>query len=147
KKMRAITDRKAYLQSQAQIAGKVVAKDTSKDLALVQLATLPPGVRAVKVAQDSPNPGQKLHSIGNPGATGALWSYTSGNVRQVKEMTFTTNGGGEDSPFKISATIVMTDSPVNPGDSGGPVVNNRGELVALVQGHQSEGQARLVSIF
>jgi S1-C subfamily serine protease len=146
KKLRPEPNRKRYTDSG--IVGKVVATEPSKDLALVQLIALPPGVRAVKVCVESPNPGQKLHSIGNPGATEALWSYTSGNVRQVKEMEYMSRGrGGDDKPIKIAATMVITDSPVNAGDSGGPVVNNRGELVALVQGHQNDGEARLVSVF
>jgi tetratricopeptide (TPR) repeat protein len=79
-----------------------------------------------------------LHSIGNPSASGALWVYSTGTVRQVyrKEWRFATG------PVR-SARVVETQSPINPGDSGGPVVNDAGEVLAVVSGRQPE--AALVS--
>ena len=32
----------------------------------------------------------------------------------------------------VEAMFLETQKPVNPGDSGGPTVNDRGELVAVV---------------
>jgi S1-C subfamily serine protease len=41
---------------------------------------------------------------------------------------------GSGQQFTINCRIVETDSPINPGDSGGPVVNDRGEVIAVVSG-------------
>jgi hypothetical protein len=69
-----------------------------------------------------------VHSIGNPGASDALWVYTAGQVRAVyhRQLTF-------DDGMVVDANVVETTSPVNPGDSGGPVLNDQGQLIALVQ--------------
>lgn len=129
---------------------KVLVRDSKRDLALIQLpreVALPPGAQALKLAHDSVKPGQRIHSIGNPGTSGALWVYTPGEVRQVYRKQFKTMDRPDGSGFNIDARVVETSSAVNRGDSGGPVVNDRGELVAVTQGHQSDTQARLVSYF
>jgi S1-C subfamily serine protease len=141
-----VAERQAYPSNKSH-PGKVVARDSRRDLALIQLdGPVPPDARAMKLAKDSPSPGQRVHSIGNPGASGALWLYTEGSVRQVYRKQFRTGKEGEGF-FEIDARIVETQSPINAGDSGGPVVNDKGDLVAVVQGHLSDAQARSISIF
>jgi S1-C subfamily serine protease len=139
-----LAERSMYMKKGARIKGKVVARSPKADLALIQIERVPDGALPLYIARESPSPGQRLHSIGNPGASDALWVYTQGTVRQVYHKTFRIRG---DDGFEIDAKIVETQSPVNQGDSGGPVVNDRGELVAVTQGHLSDAQARLVSIF
>ena len=57
--------------------------DKEGDLALIRLDRVPDGVPALSSRATSPDPGQTVHSIGNPGKSGALWVYTPGKVRQV----------------------------------------------------------------
>jgi S1-C subfamily serine protease len=141
-----MSDRKTYLNGKTNIPGKVVFRDSKKDLALIQLALLPKGAKELPLAAKSPRPGQRLHSIGNPGVSGALWAYNFGTVKQLSTKQGRTSGADG---FEIDAKVVETTSPLNPGDSGGPVVNDAGELVAVTQGHVSEGRAQGagVSIF
>ncbi len=115
------------------VAGQVVRTDPRRDLALVRLAALPEAARALPLAGGSPRPGQTVHSVGNSGVepdggalAGALWRYSKGEVRQV----YRQNRRG--APFQ--GYVVETQVPSNPGDSGGPVVNDRGELVAVTRG-------------
>lgn len=150
KKGEIVAERKHYfdlLSKGGGIQGKVVARDPSRDLALIQLQSVPTGAEAIRLADKSVGPGQTVHSIGNPGASGALWVYTSGTVRQVYRKQFKTAGKDGADPFEIDARVVETSSPVNPGDSGGPVLNDKGELVAVTQGHANDAAARLVSYF
>ena len=49
------------------------------DLAVIELERMPPGVQALRLAASSVVPGQRIHSIGNPGVSGALWVYTPGS--------------------------------------------------------------------
>ena len=143
-----VAEREAYRAPGRRIPAKVVARDPKRDLAVLQLeGPVPTEARAVKLAKDSPSPGQHVHSIGNPGASGALWVYTEGSVRQVYHNKIHSMDRDSGKAFDIDARIVETQSPVNAGDSGGPVVNDRGELVAVVHGHLSDAQARSVSIF
>ena len=143
-----VAERDAYRAPGKRIPAKVVARDPKRDLAVLQLeGPVPSEARAMKLAKDSPSPGQRVHSIGNPGASGALWAYTEGSVRQVYRSKIRTMDKDSGKSFEIDARVVETQSPVNQGDSGGPVVNDRGELVAVVQGHVPDAQARSVSIF
>jgi serine protease Do len=89
------------------------------------------------MASEGAGPGEDVESIGNPGTTDALWVYTSGTVRSVYQKTFRTGAGEHD--FKV----VETQAPINSGDSGGPVMNSKGELVAIAQAIAPN--ARLVS--
>lgn len=119
------------------IRGRIVAVDRKRDLALVQLDKLPENAAAIKLAETSAGPGDAVESVGNPGSSDALWVYTSGTVRAVYEKQFRTGAGDHD------FTVLETQSPINTGDSGGPVVNGAGELVAISQAIAPN--ARLVS--
>jgi serine protease Do len=136
---RPIVERKHYADSIKTIGvrGRVIAVDRKRDLALVQLDKLPEGAKAIPLAQASANPGEKVASIGNPGSSDALWVYTEGTVRSVYKKQFRTGAGDHD--FRV----VETQAPINTGDSGGPVVNEAGELVAISQAISPN--ARLVS--
>jgi S1-C subfamily serine protease len=129
------------------LRGKVLHTEPRCDLALIQLEKLPPGTPALRLAGASASPGQRIHSIGNPAVSDALWVYTPGSVRSVyrKQMRVSSKSGT--GTFDIDARIVETSSPVNPGDSGGPVLNDKGELVAVTQGHAADSEARAVSYF
>jgi hypothetical protein len=84
-----------------------------------------------------------VHSVGNPGGSGALWVYTPGKVRQVYQKNWRAEVDGKTLSFK--AKVVETDSATNPGDSGGPLVNDQGELVGVTQGGAIKAQ--LLSTF
>jgi len=137
-----VPERKHYLDmlSKGQtIACKTIAKEPSVDLALITLEGIPNGAKVMALAKDAVSPGQQIHSVGNPGASGALWVYTPGKVRQVYQKQF--KSGGEGVELYIDAKVVETDSPTNPGDSGGPLVNDRGELVGVTQGGARNAQS------
>jgi hypothetical protein len=116
------------------VRGTVVRDDPKRDLALVRLESLPGGLPAAEWGPRGPRPGETLHAIGNSGAfEGALWRYIRGEVRQVSERQLKFPGGRT-----VSARVVETQIPINPGDSGGPVFNGRGQLVALSQGARTD---------
>jgi hypothetical protein len=122
-------ERKHYLDnvSKLGVLGRVLGVDRKRDLAIIELSKIPEGAEAIEMAAASIGPGEDVQSIGNPGSSGALWVYTSGTVRTVYKKQFRTGAGEHD------FTVVETQSPINPGDSGGPVVNNEGQLVAIAQ--------------
>ena len=142
---RAIPER-AYYQARGErlaLPGKVIVLDKQADLALIQLEKTPKDVAAVPIAEQSVGPGDRVHSIGNAGKSGALWGYVSGTVRQVYNKRWKSKLGNRTVSFQ--AKVVETDSPTNPGDSGGPLLNNAGELVGVTQGGAIDAQ--LVSFF
>jgi S1-C subfamily serine protease len=138
---------KGYYRSRASqlgIPGDVVEVDKQADLALIRLDRLPADVPELPLAPSSPDPGQTVHSIGNPGRSDALWVYTPGKVRQVYTKKWRAKLD-ERTTLTFEARVVETDSPTNPGDSGGPLVNDRGELVGVTQGGAIDAQ--LLSTF
>ena len=130
-----ITEKEVYQKTGARIPGKVIARESKQDLALIQLAVLPKGAKALPIANKSASPGQTVHSIGNPGGTAALFVYTKGSVRSVVHQKFRAGSKEDRDEITLDCQVVLTDSPINPGDSGGPVVNNKGELVGITQGY------------
>jgi S1-C subfamily serine protease/HEAT repeat protein len=121
------------------ILGEVLVRNPTKDLALVRLSKVPPGVRPVSLALKPAAPGSKVFSIGNSGLNdGAMWRFTPGEVRGRSPQKYG-DGLGE-----REYMVLETTAPSNPGDSGGPVVNARGELVALIAA--GNNRARLVSL-
>lgn len=139
---KAIPERRFYLDRLAKlgIPGEVVEIDKEGDLALIRIDRVPEGVPELPLAASSPEPGQTVHSIGNPGKSGALWVYTPGKVRQVYHKKWQAKLD-EKTVLTFQAKIVETDSPTNPGDSGGPLVNDKGELVGVTQGGAIDAQS------
>ena len=137
---------KAFYRDRAErfgIAARVVVTDRARDLAILRLDRLPPGTKAIPLADASPEPGETVHSIGNAGRSGALWGYVRGTVRQVYRKKWQAKLGRRTQTFE--ATVVETDSPTNPGDSGGPLLNDAGKLVGVTQGGALDAQS--VSFF
>jgi hypothetical protein len=137
-----IVEASHYLNKVPAVRGRVVASDRRRDLALIQLQSLPAGVQALPLAPRSSRPGEDVHSVGNSGLTGriaegSLWWYTRGNVRQVHTKKLRLARG-----VRV-VRMVETQAPVNEGDSGGPVVNDRGELVGVTDSYTAG--RRLVS--
>jgi hypothetical protein len=143
---KAISERRHYTGRAAKlgISGEVMEIDKEGDLALIRLDRVPDGVPALKLASATPDPGESVHSIGNPGKSGALWVYTPGKVRQVYSKRWKAKLD-ERTVLTFQAKVIETDSPTNPGDSGGPLVNDRGELVGVTQGGAIDAQS--LSIF
>ncbi len=123
-----------YIRHGKRLRADVIDADGPRDLALIRLREkLPPGVAELKLASREPRPGDRVHSVGNPSASGALWIYSTGRVRQVyrKEWRYS------DGPAR-TARVVEMQSPINPGDSGGPVVNDDAEVVGVVSGKKTD---------
>lgn len=132
---RPVVEKQHYLDNVRKLGvrGRVVAVDRKRDLALVELEKLPGEAKAIPMAEQSTTPGVAIDSVGNPGASDALWVYTSGKVRAVYNKQFRTGAGEHE--FRV----VETQSPLNTGDSGGPVVDSEGRLIGIVQAISKKG--------
>lgn len=135
---RLAVDRGYYQDTATPYPGDVILSDPKRDLAVVRLQKLPKGAAALPLAKDDPSPAEEIGSIGNP--ADGRWVYTPGIVRQVHH-----EKARLDANQVVDAEVVETQSPINPGDSGGPGFNRKGEVIGVVSNFAS--QARLRSSF
>jgi S1-C subfamily serine protease len=101
----------------------VVGTDVYSDLAVLGLDDVPEGVTAPPMLDSTPDIGTRVVAIGNP--FGLSGSVSEGIVSGVDR---TLEGANN---FSIAAGI-QTDAAVNPGNSGGPLVNLDGDVVGVI---------------
>ena len=107
----------------------VASAASESDLALVRVTgTLPP---AVPFAADDPEAGDTVTIAGYPG--GRALTLVSGPVRSVGPL-----------PGDEIGDVARVDAPVRPGNSGGPVGDDAGELVGVVYAATTSGNDALV---
>lgn len=130
-----MTDKQKYIEripTGQGIKGKVLYSNKSVDLAFVELEKLPADTPALPLAAKSVGTGATTWNIGSPGAVTQVFSITEGKVRGVGFEKFKV-GGGDGLVFEVNAKMVTTTNPTNGGDSGGPLFDKRGYLVAVTQ--------------
>lgn len=111
----------------------VIAADKSKDLALLRIldrVDLSPVTLDydynLSVAQD-------VFAIGHPEAY--IWTFTYGVISQLRD----SHEWKYDSKNSFKADVIQTQTPTNPGNSGGPLFNEKGRMVGI-NSFGSEGQ-------
>jgi S1-C subfamily serine protease len=100
--------------------GAVRGADRSQDIAEVKI-----GARDLPVAELNERPlriGQLVIAVGNP--LGLGWTVTTGVVSALGRSLQSPNG------VKLE-NLIQTDAPINPGSSGGPLVDTRGRVVGI----------------
>jgi putative serine protease PepD len=102
---------------------KLVGQDRSTDLALLRIDTGGRKLTALKLADSSKvQIGDATFAIGNPfGLDGTL---TTGIVSATERQIDAPNG------FSISS-VIQTDAALNPGNSGGPLLDDQGEVIGV----------------
>ncbi len=107
--------------------GQVIATQPENDIAVVRAAQ--PPAQVVPATLGSPGAmrvGDDVYAVGNP--FGLYGSISAGVI------------SGFDRSFKVPNSerrlegLIQVDAAVNPGNSGGPLLNRYGEVVAIVTG-------------
>ena len=107
----------------------VVRVDRAHDLALLKINA--PNLVPVTLAETSNGlmVGQRVYAIGNPfGLSGTM---TRGIISAIRDVR-----GPENNPI---VGAIQTDASVNPGNSGGPLLNSRGEVIGITTMIASNG--------
>ena len=107
-------------------SAKVVGKDPYSDLAVLQLTDSFSDERVIPLIFANSSQlqvGQQAIAIGNPFGLSA--SMTTGIVSQIGRLLPTV-----DTPYSIPNGI-QTDAAMNPGNSGGPLLNMQGEVIGM----------------
>ncbi|MFI6099665.1 S1C family serine protease [Lentzea sp. NPDC051213] len=106
-------------------AATIVARDPAADIAVVRASGLS-GLVPVRFAKsDDLRVGQTVLAIGAPFALTS--TVTSGIVSALRRPVRAGSAGGAETVM----SAIQTDAALNPGNSGGPLVNLAGEIVGI----------------
>jgi S1-C subfamily serine protease len=109
-----LSDKKKY---KAQVLGV----DKNHDLALLKISNAPDLVPATLSESQNLTVGQRVYAIGNPfGLSGTMTRGIISAIRSIR--------GPQGNPIEDA---IQTDAAVNPGNSGGPLLNSRGEVIGI----------------
>lgn len=127
-----------YLQNVPPISLTVLYTDATRDLALVRMETLPQDVESCPLSARSATTGAHLHSLGGlPRGSQGLFIYTQGTARAVYQRSIATG---------TRIRVLETQMPLNPGNSGGPIINDDGQVVGVFEGLMTEPGVQLVNM-
>ena len=72
---------------------------------------------------------QRVYAVGTPAGASFAWSVSSGIISATnREAKFY----DENNMLERKMTVIQTDAPVNPGNSGGPLINSSCEVVGII---------------
>ncbi|MFT5679356.1 MAG: hypothetical protein ACI8RZ_000260 [Myxococcota bacterium] len=107
----------------SEFIGEVLAALPDEDLALLSVPDLAGVIEPLPIRADRPALGEHVYGLGHPYAPTALrdpamsgvlwWSVTEGIVSAV------------------GPRLIQTDAALNPGNSGGPVVDEQGRIIGI----------------
>ena len=108
---------------------ELVGSSEMDDLAVIKVSAM--GLPAATFAySENCYVGQTVYAIGTPAGPDFGWTTTKGIIsyknREVKIYN------DDDGTLEKKLRLLQTDAMVNPGNSGGPLVNTKGEVVGVV---------------
>jgi len=111
-----------FADNQVVTVAGLVDKDENLDLALLSLES---GARPrIKLASGTPRIGSRVYLVGSP--RGLDFSMSEGLISQIRTLD--------------GVRYYQLSCPMSPGDSGGPVLNDRGEVIGVVSWRKADAE-------
>jgi S1-C subfamily serine protease len=105
-------------------AGSIAVPEPADDIAVLTTARLP-AVIVPAVLGPSPQIGDETFAVGNP--LGLVGSLSAGVISGLGRTFKLANG-------RTLSGMIQFDAAVNPGSSGGPLLNTKGQVIGIVTG-------------
>ncbi|MET3617928.1 S1-C subfamily serine protease [Peptoniphilus olsenii] len=113
------------LNNETDLEGKTIWADEMIDLAIVKINSQEKLNAAVLGDSDALQIGQAAVAIGNPISLQFSQSVTQGIISGLDRYVGAVSGGG------YMTGLIQTDASINGGNSGGPLLNAKGEVVGI----------------
>jgi len=112
------------------LPAKVVRLHKGEDVALLY-ASVPSDADCIPLRAEAPQVGEEIYAIGSPASKELAFTLTRGIVSGTREIE--------------GVRYLQTDASVNPGNSGGPLIDGQGQVLGVVSwkivGSDTEGLA------
>ena len=109
---------------------KVVGYDATKDVAVIQLQNASGLTTANLGDSSSVQSGDSVTALGNAGGKGGTPSVATGTVTALNQgITASDDGSGANSEQLTG--LIETNADIQPGDSGGALVNSYGQVIGM----------------
>ena len=119
---------------------EIIKQDKVKDLALIKINNPRTALRPINISRKVPAIGSQVHAIGHPDLE--VWTYTTGYISQIREEY----EWSYKDDFEHMANVYQTQTPIAEGNSGGPLLNNHGNLVGINTFGDSENDFQNFSV-
>ena len=119
---------------------EIIKQDKVKDLALIKINKPRTALKPIKISRKVPTIGSQVHAIGHPDLE--VWTYTTGYISQIRD-EYEWSYKDE---FEHVANVYQTQTPIAEGNSGGPLLNNHGNLVGINTFGDSENDFQNFSV-
>lgn len=115
----------------------VVGTDSLTDIAVLKVERT--GLKSISIGSSANlSVGQMVYTIGNP--YGYSWSFTEGSISGLDRMVRSTSSSS------VIPNMIQTNALVNPGNSGGPLLDSSGEMIGLISSiYSTTGSAEGIS--
>ncbi len=113
-----------YLSDGSTTTAQLVFEDSVLDFAIIRSATAIP---YLALNMDTPVVGQSVIAVGTPISLMLKHTFTKGIVSAVNRTIAINSANGE----AYMQNLIQHDASLNPGNSGGPLLNEDGEVIGI----------------
>lgn len=126
-----IVRHKIILADESEIYATVLRRDSRRDVALLQAETGSHAALPLRLGR--PNLAEEVYAVGSPIDESLAGTVTRGIVSQLKQ-------------DKQGLDFIQADVTIQPGSSGGPLLDARGSVIGLSQSGLTDGTAHSIGI-